>query len=79
MTRLVQHAVDTCFALHINRVYVEASICARPMFEKVGFQTICENIVTRQGVQLLNYRMELLRGGEVNRFPTPVMDSDISA
>src|SRR5262245_4382697 len=31
MSRLVEHAVRTCFERGVNRLYVEASICARPM------------------------------------------------
>lgn len=58
MSNLVTHAVNTCFAFNKNRVYVEASICARPMFEKAGFTVIAENIVTIKGVDLLNFRME---------------------
>ena len=61
MTSLVRHAVDTCFAFKIHRVYVDASICARPLFEKVGFKVTRENIVTIDGVDLLNFKMELLR------------------
>lgn len=61
MTSLVKHAVDTCFALNINRVYVDASICAKPMFEKMGFTLIQETMVALQGVELLNYKMELLK------------------
>ncbi len=61
MTRLVEHAVATCFAMHIDRVYVEASICARPLFEKTGFNVTRENVVTIQGASLLNYSMERLR------------------
>lgn len=64
MSTLVQHAVETCFALNINRVYVEASLCARPMFEMLGFQTLCENIVQLKDIQLLNYRMEKRKPGE---------------
>jgi len=40
---------------------VDASICARPLFEKVGFKVTRENIVTIDGVDLLNFKMELLR------------------
>ncbi|MBS0202276.1 MAG: GNAT family N-acetyltransferase [Planctomycetes bacterium] len=58
MTQLVEHAVATCFARHLRRVYVEASICARPLFEKCGFQTICENVVKIGEIALLNYKME---------------------
>lgn len=61
MMRLVEHAVATCFALNINRVYVEASLCAKPMFEKCGFRTIEEQLVDVKGVLLKNYRMERLR------------------
>jgi len=61
MTGLVRHAVDACFAFNINRVYVDASLCARPLFEKVGFGVIRENIVTINGIDLLNFKMELLR------------------
>jgi putative acetyltransferase len=62
MTGLVSHAVDTCFAFNCPRVYVEASICAKPMFEKVGFNLVRENIATIRGVALLNFHMEILRG-----------------
>jgi ribosomal protein S18 acetylase RimI-like enzyme len=61
MTGLVAHAVNTCFVFGLKRVYVEASICARPLFEKAGFTVVGENIVTIQGVELLNFRMEKLR------------------
>lgn len=58
VTELVQHAVTTCFDLGLPRVYVEASICAKPMFEKLGFVTTSENIVRIRDIELLNYRME---------------------
>jgi len=61
MTGLVRHAVDTCFGFNIHRVYVDASICARPLFEKAGFKVTRENIVTIDGVDLLNFKMELLK------------------
>jgi putative acetyltransferase len=62
MTRLVQHALQTCISRNIPRVHVEASLCAKPMFEKLGFKTLEENIVHIKGVALLNYRMENLHG-----------------
>lgn len=58
MTRLVKHAVEVCAARGTGRVYVEASICARPMFEKAGFTVLRENRVNMKGVELLNYVME---------------------
>lgn len=59
MTTLVKHAVDTCFACGVNRLFVEASICAKPLFEKVGFRLLRENVVTIKGVEMVNYKMEL--------------------
>jgi len=61
MTALVTHAVATCFEFRITRVYVEASLCAKPMFEKLGFTVTQENWVQIKGVKLLNYKMELLK------------------
>jgi GNAT superfamily N-acetyltransferase len=59
MSVLVAHAIETCFAFNLSRLYVEASICARPMFEKAGFAVLSENIVNVKGITLMNYRMEL--------------------
>jgi ribosomal protein S18 acetylase RimI-like enzyme len=60
MTILVKHAIDTCLAFDIRRLCVDASICARPMFEKVGFRIVRQNIVNIRGVELLNYKMEFV-------------------
>jgi len=62
MSALVKHAVATCFAFRLNRVYVEASICAKPMFEKLGFDVLTQNLVNIKGTELLNYKMELIKG-----------------
>lgn len=61
MTMLVRHAMEVTLSAGINRIYVEASICAKPLFEKLGFTLICENKVCLKGVELLNYKMELLK------------------
>ncbi len=61
ITTLVEHAVRTCFEFNVKRVYVEASICARPLFEKAGFTVRSENIVKIKGAELLNYKMEKLK------------------
>lgn len=61
VTQLANYAVETCFAMNVNRLDVDASICARPLFEKMGFTLIRENLVMIKGVELLNYKMELLR------------------
>lgn len=61
MTALVRHAVETCFAFRLTRVHVEASLCIRPLLEKVGFKVIEERTVTIRAIGLVNYRMELLK------------------
>ncbi|HEX4142566.1 MAG TPA: GNAT family N-acetyltransferase [Pirellulales bacterium] len=71
VTALVKHAVDVCFAFKLNRVYVEASLCAKPLFEKLGFNVVEENRVRIGEVELLNYKMELLKAS-ANRSPQPI-------
>ena len=61
MTTLVNHAVDVCCSFGISRVHVDASICAKPLFEKAGFKVIRENQVRLGDVELLNYKMEYLQ------------------
>lgn len=64
---LVKHAVGVSFAFGLDRIFVEASICAKPMFERLGFSLMGEQVVMRRGVGLLNYRMELCRENAVSR------------
>ncbi|MBW4934964.1 GNAT family N-acetyltransferase [Marinobacter sp. F4206] len=45
-------------ARHLDRLYVEASLVARPFFEHRGFSVITQNEVERNGVTLVNFRME---------------------
>lgn len=42
----------------IQRIFAEVSITAKPFFEKQGFAVTEEQIVIRQGIQLVNYKME---------------------
>lgn len=58
MTRLVEHAVVLAFSRGNRRVFVEASLCARPLFEKAGFSILGQNRVVVKGVTLLNFKME---------------------
>lgn len=41
-----------------NRITVQASITAKPFFEKRGYQVIKKQEVYRDGVALINYVME---------------------
>jgi putative acetyltransferase len=42
----------------IDRIFSEVSITAKPFFERHGFATICEQTISRNGVELINYKME---------------------
>lgn len=43
--------------LGLHEMDTEASITAKPFFERQGYQLIMEQCVERRGVQLVNYRM----------------------
>ncbi|MBT7088103.1 GNAT family N-acetyltransferase, partial [bacterium] len=45
-------------SLGVKRVYTEASITAKPFFEKRGFKVIKEQQVEKRGVKLTNFQME---------------------
>lgn len=57
-SQLVSHAVEAAIAKGLSRIYVEASICAKPMFEKSGFTVVEEYTVQIRGVGLKNFEME---------------------
>ena len=61
MVALVKYAANVCFSAGVHKVHVDASICARPLFEKAGFTLIRENVVRIGEEELLNYRMELMK------------------
>lgn len=42
----------------IRRVYTEASLTARPFFERLGFQHVAEQTVSLRGESFVNHRME---------------------
>ena len=42
----------------LSRIHTEASITARPFFERVGFKVIAPQTVEHRGVAFTNYRME---------------------
>ena len=45
-------------AAGLRRLYTEASITARPFFERHGFRVVAEQQVAPDGVPMINYRME---------------------
>lgn len=56
--RLYHRLEQEARSLHLDRLWVEASITAKPFFEHLGFQTLHENQVLRNQVILINYSME---------------------
>lgn len=42
----------------LGRIFTEASVTARPFFERQGFRVVRERRVWRQGVELTNFAME---------------------
>lgn len=43
---------------NISRIFAEVSITAKPFFEKHGFEIILEQEVEKEGVKLVNFKME---------------------
>ena len=56
-TSLLRHAESVARQLGLERLYVEASHAARPLFEGAGFVLDGPNLVERGGVRLTNWRM----------------------
>ncbi len=51
-------AEERAKGLGLRRIFVEASITARPFFERRGFRVLSRNVVVRRGVELVNFSME---------------------
>ncbi len=49
---------DAALNLGLDKLFVEASITARPFFEKMGFVLLKEQVVSLRGVNFINYAME---------------------
>jgi putative acetyltransferase len=60
MTGLVRHAIEVAKVMNLPRLYVEASIAARCLFERLGFEALTEQEVAIGKERLVNYRMELM-------------------
>jgi putative acetyltransferase len=55
---LIEHVVEFARKAGNNHLTVEASITARPSFERQGFRVVTDQIVESNGAHFLNYRME---------------------
>jgi len=58
-TNLLNHVMSVAKNFGLNQLYVEASIVAKPFFEKSGFLVENENQVIRYNTVLVNYSMRL--------------------
>ena len=58
-TALLEYVIDKAKNLELKLLYVEASIVAKPLFEKIGFLVDKENRVIRNGIVLTNYSMHM--------------------
>jgi putative acetyltransferase len=57
--RWLYQAVETkAGGMGLRRIFTDASITARPFFERCGFSVCRQQSVTRGGVELSNFRME---------------------
>jgi putative acetyltransferase len=55
----IYRAIETkAVELPVNRLFTEASITAKPFFQRQGFSVIKEQEVTRRGETFINYVME---------------------
>ena len=57
-TALMAKLEEAAAAQKLGRLYTEASITAKPFFEKKGFRVISAQTVHVRGQDLVNYRME---------------------
>jgi putative acetyltransferase len=55
---LLIHLENVARGRGLERLYTEASITARPVFEAIGFHVIAAQTVTVRGESMTNYRME---------------------
>ena len=58
-------------ALSIARLFAEASITARPFFERQGFSLVRQQTVVRQGAELTNFVMEKILSTTDQKRTTP--------
>ncbi|PHR84810.1 MAG: histone acetyltransferase [Colwellia sp.] len=58
-THLLNHVISVAKGLGLNQLYVEASIVAKPFFEKGGFVVEKENRIVRHNTVLVNYGMRV--------------------
>jgi putative acetyltransferase len=58
--RLYSEVEREARSLGLGRIFTEASITARPFFERQGFRVVREQTVSRRGVEMTRFAMEKL-------------------
>lgn len=58
MTCLVKHAVKTIADMKLGKLWVDASYCIKPLFEREGFSVLSQKDVQIGDQTLVNFRME---------------------
>jgi putative acetyltransferase len=61
-TALLNEVESLARRLCLARIFTEASITARPFFERRGFTVVAPQILEFDGVTFKNFRMEKLLG-----------------
>jgi putative acetyltransferase len=56
-TRLYRRVEAAMLAAGVSRAFTEASLAARPFFERCGFEVDCEELVEVRGAHLRRYAM----------------------
>ncbi len=54
---LLEHLIKKAKAIDLDEVVTEASITAKPFFEKQGFEAVKKQIKTLNNVEFINYKM----------------------
>lgn len=73
---LYEHLLAEAKKTGIKRLYVEASLIAKPFFEHRGFSVVKKNEVQRNGVSLVNFSMEMYLSPNNQMQPTANASAD---
>ncbi len=55
---LFQRIEQEAISRGVTRIFTDASITARPFFERAGFRMIASQRIKHRGISFINYRME---------------------
>lgn len=73
---LYKHLLEEAKSRSIERLYVEASLIAKPFFEHRGFSVVKKNEIQKNGVSLINFSMEKYLSPNNQIQPTATASAD---